>query len=96
LIDHHAARTSTSDRWKLFEGTEAQPSVGVYRFLIDAVRPLKDRLRRAYQITFAYIAGRFADMEETKYRKHHVPELVRAVFDRQERPQLLSQGIQGG
>lgn len=93
LIDHQAARTCASARWKLFEGTEADLSISVYRFPTDAIRPLEGRLRQAYQITFAYIAGRFADMDETRYRKYHIPELVRAVFDRQRRLQLLTCGI---
>ncbi|MFW6082889.1 MAG: hypothetical protein ACOC8C_02415 [Chloroflexota bacterium] len=93
LIQEEAELTGLCSDLKPLDGTEHQRPIRVYRFPMDTVRPLTGRLRRAYENTFAYMAERFANLEDTKYRKHHVPAIAKAVFDRQERCELLTGAI---
>jgi hypothetical protein len=93
LIQEEAELTGLSSDLKPLDGTGHRRPIRVYRFPMDTVRPLTGRLRRAYENTFAYIAERFPNLEDTKYRKHHVPAIAKAVFDRQERCELLAGGV---
>ena len=96
LIQEEAELAGLSSDLKPLAGTQHRRPIRVYRFPMDTARPLTGRLRRAYENTFAHIAERFADLEETKYRKQHVPEIAAAVFDRRRRSQLLTNGIPDG
>lgn len=93
LIQEEAELMGMSSDLKPLEGTEDDLPIRVYRFPMGTARPLEGRLRVAYENTFAHIAERFAHPEESKYRKHHMPDIAAAVFDRQKRSELLIRGI---
>lgn len=96
LIEGEAERAGLSSDLTPLAETENGRLIRVYRFPMDTARPLAGQLRRAYDNTFALIAERYADVEETKYRKHHIPEIAAAVFDRHRRAELLTDGIAKG
>jgi CBS domain-containing protein len=93
IIQEEAELAGLSSDLTPLAGTQHRGPIRVYRFPMDTARPLTGRLRTAYENTFSHIGERFADLEETKYRKHHVPEIAAAVFDRHKRAKLLTQGI---
>ena len=96
LIQDEAERASLSSDLKPLAVTENGRPIRVYRFPMDTARPLAGQLRRAYENTLSLVAERFAHVEETKYRKHHIPEIAAAVFDRHRRAELLTDGIAKG
>jgi CBS domain-containing protein len=93
LIQEEAELAGLSSDLKPLDGTEHRRPIRVYRFPMETARPLTGRLRKAYENTFSHISERFANLEESKYRKHHVPEIAAAVFDRHKRAELLTHGI---
>jgi hypothetical protein len=62
---------------------------------LDVACPLRGRLREAYESTLAHIGDSFGDFTLSPYRKRNVMDVARAVFDREKRSELLTQGIGG-
>lgn len=93
LIQDEAKLTGLSVHWKPFEGTEDDLPISMYRFPMKTARPLTGELRRAYEKTFAHISARFRGLEASPYRRRNVMEIAGAVFDAEERCELLSGGL---
>ncbi len=68
------------------------PVVG-YGLPMEMVRPLKGALRQSYEAALDHAAQKLRAGSRSLHRQHHVPAIAEALFDREKRAQLLSQGL---
>ncbi len=64
-----------------------------YGFTIEAVRPFPEDLRVAYEKTLTYIRQGFTTYTRSPRLKRNISAIAEAVFDRDKRIALLSQGL---
>jgi 5-methylcytosine-specific restriction protein B len=70
-----------------------EPYVHTYELPLEAVRPLPEELRQAYEVTLDYIAWKFGHWKRSPYWKQHKPEVMEALFSAEKRDQLFAQGL---
>jgi len=73
-----------------FERKEGQPEVRSYELPVALVRPMTSDLQQAYEATLDFIANKFASWKKASHWKQHNPEIIEALYDRQQRAQLFA------
>jgi hypothetical protein len=76
-----------------FPGQSGDLSPAIYWLPAAMVRPMDDSVVSAFRASLTRIAEHFQHWERSPFRKHHVPELLAAVWDRQKRTELLRTGL---
>ncbi len=93
LFDHlvEEEQFGPFDRWSAFAATD--PTITVYEFPLEAVRPWREGLQPAFEKTFSAIAERFRDWQGTSFRRFNQPEIAAAVFDPVQQVEILTGGL---
>lgn len=65
----------------------------LYFLPMEALRPMSEPLARSYITTLEHVKNHFEGQARNPFRRSHVPELARALFDTDYRERLLESGL---